>query len=185
VKAAKKIGYPVVMKIVSSEISHKTDMGGVQLNLGSDAHVRTTYKEMMAGIKKKAPKAKVEGVAIQPMVGRGRELILGAKQDPNFGPVVITGLGGIFVEVLKDSSMRICPFDHVEAHEMLTELKGYPILAGVRGRKPYDIKCVEDALLKLCRLISAFPEIKEIDINPFLVMEKGKGGFALDARIIL
>jgi acetyltransferase len=185
VAAAKKVGYPVVMKIVSREISHKTDFGGVQLNLKSEDHVRDAYNEMMTNIRKQAPKAKIEGVVVQPMLKRGWELILGAKQDPNFGPIVLAGLGGIFVEIFKDTSIRVCPFDKNEAREMLTELKGYPILKGARGDKPYDIAYVEEAVLRLSRLISDFPQIKEIDINPFYVLHKGNGGFALDARIIL
>jgi len=185
VKAAGSIGYPVAMKVVSENVSHKTDFGGVQLNIKGDAQVRDSYKEMVASIKKKEPKAVIKGVVVQQMVKHGRELILGAKRDPNFGPTVLVGLGGIFVEVLKDSSMRVCPFDHIEAHEMITELKGYRILAGTRGHKAYDIGCIEEALLKLCRLVSDLPEIKEIDINPFYVMEDGAGGFALDARVIL
>ncbi len=185
VKAANKIGYPVVIKLISKDISHKTDFGGVKLNLKNADGVREAYHEMMKDLKKKAPTAKADGVMVQPMVKKGWELILGAKQDPNFGPIVLAGLGGIFVEIFKDSSIRVVPLKRGDASEMLTELKGYKILKGARGDKPYDIAAVEEAILNLSRLIEDFPEIKEIDINPFYVLHKGKGGFALDARIIL
>ncbi len=185
VKAAKKVGYPVAMKIVSREISHKTDFGGVKINIKNESHLIEEYREMMRTVKKKAPKAKIEGVVIQPMLKKGWEMILGAKQDPTFGPVVLAGLGGIFVEVFKDSAIRVAPFDKEEVGKMLSELKGYKILEGIRGQKPFDIASIEDTIIKLQRLIVDFPEIKEIDINPFYALNKGMGGFALDARIIL
>ena len=176
VKVATKIGYPVVLKIVSGEISHKTDVGGVRLNIKNELQLREEYKSLIKIAR---------DIIIQPMLKKGWELILGAKQDPSFGPIVLVGLGGIFVEIFKDSAIRIAPFRKNETGQMLKELKGYPILKGARGDKPYDIKTVEDSIIKLSRLIKDFPEIKEIDINPFYVMHKGKGGFALDARIIL
>lgn len=184
-KIAVKIGYPVAMKILSQEISHKTDLGGVKLGLKNEHYLRDAYKDMMKSAKKKARGAKIDGVLVQPMLSKGWELILGAKHDPNFGPVVLAGLGGIFVEIFKDSAIRVVPFDRTETREMLEELKGYPILAGARGQKPYDIEAVEETIMKLSRLIADFPEIKEIDINPFYVMHKGHGSFALDARIVL
>lgn len=185
VKAAEKIGYPVAMKIVSEDISHKTDFGGVKLSIKSELMLCEAFDDMIRTAKMKAPKARIEGVVVQPMLKKGWELILGAKRDPNFGPIVLAGLGGIFVEIFRDSSMRVVPFDGTEAHKMITELKGYPILAGARGDKPYDVKKVEETILHLARLINDFPEISEIDINPFYVMHKSHGGFALDARIIL
>lgn len=185
VQIAKKMSCRIAMKVVSGDISHKTDFGGVKLNLKHEETIREAFREIMEELKAKAPKAKIEGILIQPMLKHGRELILGAKKDMNFGTVVLAGMGGILVEVLKDSSMRVCPFDHIEVHEMLTELKGYPILTGVRGQKPLDVDRVEDALLKLCQLVTDFPGIKEIDINPFYVLEKGQGAYAVDARIIL
>lgn len=185
VQSARRMSCRVAMKVVSNEILHKSDFGGVKLNLKSDEQVIEAYREMMKEIKKNAPKAKIEGVLVQPMVKKGWELILGAKQDPNFGPTVLAGLGGIFVEIFKDSAIRVVPFRKGEAHQMLTELKGYSILRGARGDKPYDIAAAEDAIIKLGRLIADFPQIKEIDINPFYIFHEGKGGFALDARIIL
>jgi acetyltransferase len=179
-RAAAKIGYPVVMKIVSQKISHKTDVGGVRLNIKNELRLREEYKEIVSSLRRQGSK-----VVIQPMLKKGWELILGAKQDPNFGPVVLAGLGGIFVEIFKDTSIRVAPIGKDDPGKMLAELKGYAILQGARGDKPYDIKAAENAISKLVRLISDFPEIKEIDINPFYILHKGGGGFALDARIIL
>ena len=183
--ASDELGYPAVIKVVSRAISHKTDIGGVDLNLKNASQVKEAYNEMMETIRKKMPKADVEGVVVQPMLKRGWEMILGAKNDPNFGPVVLVGLGGIFVEVFKDTSIRVAPFCRKEAEKMLSELKGYPVLTGARGGKMYDVDSVIDSILHLSQLISDFPEIKEIDINPFYVLPEGEGGMALDARIIL
>lgn len=185
VKASNELGYPTVMKIVAREISHKTDIGGVHLNLKKASHVEDAYKEMMQTAHKKMPKAKIEGVVVQPMLKRGWEMIIGAKRDENFGPVVLVGLGGIFVEVFKDTAMRVVPFSKNDAEKMLTELKGYPILKGARGRKPYDTASIIESIMNLARLMTDFPEIKEVDINPFYILPKGKGGLALDARIVL
>ncbi|MBI2341572.1 MAG: acetate--CoA ligase family protein [Deltaproteobacteria bacterium] len=202
VRAAAKIGYPVVMKISSQKISHKTDVGGVKLNIKNESQLREEHKAMMktlfqtpSSLRKQGSRAltrdsRLRGndnreVIIQPMLKKGWELILGAKQDPNFGPVVLAGLGGIFVEIFKDTTIRVVPIDKDEPAKMLSELKGYAILQGARGDKPYDIKAAEAAISKLARLIADFPEIKEIDINPFYVLHKGGGGFALDARVIL
>lgn len=185
VKAADELGYPVVLKVVSREISHKTDIGGVELNLKNATQVKEAHEEMMDTIRSKMPKADIEGVVVQPMLKRGWEMILGAKRDQNFGPVVLVGLGGIFVEVFKDTSMRVAPFCKDEAMLMLKELKGYPILKGARGGKVFDTDCIADSILKLSQLMVDFPEIEEVDINPFIVLPKGEGGMALDARIVL
>ncbi|MBT3182133.1 MAG: acetate--CoA ligase family protein [Deltaproteobacteria bacterium] len=184
-QASEELGYPAVIKVVSRAISHKTDIGGVDLNLKNSSQVKEAYEEMMETITQKMPGADIEGVVVQPMLKRGWEMILGAKNDPNFGPVVLVGLGGIFVEVFKDTSIRVAPFCRREAKTMLSELKGYPILQGARGGKKYDIDSVIDSILNLSQLISDFPEIAEIDINPFYVLPEGEGGMALDARIIL
>jgi len=185
VKAADELGYPVVLKVVSREISHKTDIGGVQLNLKNKTHVKEAYSEMMAAIKEQMPGATTEGVVVQKMLKRGWEMILGAKRDPNFGPAVLVGLGGIFVEVFKDTAMRIIPFCEKEARNMLLELKGYAILKGARGGRLYDIEAIIKSIMHLSQLMNDIPEIEEIDINPFYVLPEGSGGMALDARIIL
>lgn len=183
VNKSKALGYPVAFKVVSNDISHKTDVGGVQLNLKNESELINAYDKMAKKIKDKMPAAKIDGVTLQPMLENGFELIIGAKNDPNFGPLVLAGLGGIFVEVFKDSAMRIAPFTEDEALSMLKELKGYKILKGTRGKKGYDLKPIIKTIIHLSKLISDFPEIKEIDINPFYTMEKS--GYAIDARIIV
>lgn len=183
--SAGKLGFPVVLKVVSHEISHKTDIGGVELNLRNEAQVKEAFAEITATIKQKMPGARLEGMVVQPMLKRGWEMMIGAKRDQNFGPVILVGLGGIFVEVFKDTAMRVVPFSREEATEMLGELKGYPILKGVRGKGPYDIEAILDSVMNLQILMNDFPEISEIDINPFYVLPSGSGGMALDARVVL
>jgi acetyltransferase len=185
VREAKLSGYPVAMKIVSPTISHKTDLGGVQLNIRNEDALRHAFRDMIANIKKRVPGAPIEGVIVQPMIQGGRELIIGAKKDPNFGPAVMVGLGGIFVEIFRDTSLRIVPFAPEETDAMFAELKGYPILKGARGEKGYDLETAKEVVGRLSLLISDFPQISEIDLNPFRVMPVGEGGFCLDARMIL
>lgn len=185
VLAAKKLGYPVVVKIASRDISHKTDIGGVQLNLRDGTHVRSACDEMIAAVQRTSAGAKIEGFVVQPMKRDGWEMILGAKRDPTFGPVVLVGMGGIFVEVFRDVAMRVVPFSEEEAAAMLRELKGYAILKGARGGKLYDIDAIVKAIMSLAALIDQNDQIREIDINPFYVLPEGEGGMALDARVIL
>lgn len=185
VAAADRINYPVVMKISSREISHKTDVGGVHLNLKNQGQVREAYAETQQAVKKMQPGATIEGFVVQPMLRRGWEMILGARRDQNFGPVVLAGMGGIFVEVFKDAAMRVVPFSQREAEEMLTELKGYPILMGARSGKRYDTAAIVRGIMLLSALMGDFPDIQEIDINPFYILPEGEGGMALDARIVL
>jgi acetyltransferase len=183
--AAEKIGYPVAIKIVSEQISHKSDVGGVQLNLRNNPAVALAFEDMMDRIHQAYPDAKLDGVLVQPMVTGGRELILGGRQDPQFGPVVLVGLGGIFVEIFEESQVRVAPISRPEAMEMVQNLRGYQILAGARGHKRADIDSVVETLLRLSQLLSDFPEIKELDINPLRVFHAGEGCRALDARIII
>lgn len=185
VKEATRLGYPVAMKIVSPSISHKTDLGGVQLNIRNEDSLRHTYRDMMANIKKRAPDAKIEGVIVQPMIQGGREIIIGAKRDDNFGPTVMVGLGGIFVEIFKDTSLRVVPFDERETDQMFAELKGYPILKGARGEKGYDLHKAKEVVSRVSLLASDLPEILELDLNPFKLMPAGEGGFCLDARMLI
>lgn len=185
VRAAERVGYPVVVKIASRDISHKTDIGGVQLNLRDETHVRAACEEMIAAVQRKSAAAAIDGFVVQPMKRHGREMILGAKRDPNFGSVVLVGFGGIFVEVFKDVAMRVVPFSEEEAAAMLAELKAYAILKGARGGKAYDTAAIVKALMHLAALIDQNEEIREIDINPFYVLPEGQGGMALDARVIL
>ncbi|HSB66837.1 MAG TPA: acetate--CoA ligase family protein [Anaerolineales bacterium] len=183
--AAEKMGYPVAIKVISEQISHKSDVGGVQLNLRNGPAVEEAFEDMLHRIHQSYPEAKIDGVLVQPMVTGGLELILGGRQDPNFGPVVLVGLGGIFVEVLEEVSLRVAPITPKEARDMINELRGAPILKGARGHKPSDIAAVVDALLRLSQLMSDFPEIRELDINPLRVFQENNGCRALDARIML
>jgi len=184
-QAAEKIGYPVAIKIVAEQISHKSDVGGVQLNLRNSEALANAYEDMLARIQNAYPQARLDGVLVQPMVTGGRELILGGRQDPHFGPVALVGLGGIFVEVFEEVVVRVTPLTRAEAREMISSLRGAPILEGARGHKRSDIEAVVDSILRLSQLLNDFPEIKEIDINPLRVFHEEGGCLALDARVIL
>ena len=183
VRFAEEMGYPVVLKIVSPDIIHKFDVGGVVLNLKSSEEVKDSYKRMMMKVKKHKPDAKIVGVLVQEMIPASTEIIVGATKDPQFGPTLMFGLGGIFVEVLKDVSFRIAPITRLDAQEMITEVKGYPILRGYRGQPPADINAIVEILLNTSRLVVDHLEIEELDLNPILVYEKGAK--TVDARIIL
>jgi len=183
--AADEIGYPVAMKIVAEQISHKSDVGGVQLNLRTNAAVADAFEDMLEGVHQAYPEARLDGVLVQPMATGGRELILGGRHDPQFGPVVLVGLGGIFVEIFEESQVRVAPLSQRTALEMIQNLRGYQILAGARGHKPIDINSVVETLLRLSQLLVDFPDIKELDINPLRVFHAEEGCSALDARIIL
>ncbi|MBN1222100.1 MAG: acetate--CoA ligase family protein [Candidatus Aminicenantes bacterium] len=183
--AAEKLGYPVAMKVVAESVSHKSDAGGVQLNLRNKAAVIEAFEDMNRRIRKAYPDAKLDGVLVQPMVTGGRELIVGGRQDVQFGPVVIVGMGGVYVEVFEEVALRIAPISRLEAESMIEELRGAPILKGVRGHKRSDLEAVVDVILRVSLLLSDFPEIKELDINPLRVFHENEGCQALDARIIL
>ncbi|HEX9091806.1 MAG TPA: acetate--CoA ligase family protein, partial [Anaerolineales bacterium] len=183
--AAEQMGYPVAIKVISEQISHKSDVGGVQLNLRNGPAVEEAFEDMLHRIHQSYPEVKIDGVLVQPMVTGGQELILGGRQDANFGPVVLVGLGGIFVEVIEEVALRVAPITAREAAEMIDELRGAPILKGARGHKPSDIAAVSDALLRLSQLMVDFPEIRELDINPLRVFQDNNGCRALDARIML
>jgi len=183
IAAAAELGFPVVLKIVSPDILHKTDIGGVKLNLNSETDVDKAYDEIIAAAKKHNPKAKIDGVSVQPMARQGIEVIIGMSKDQQFGPVLMFGLGGILVEMLKDVSFRIVPLTKRDAREMIKEIKGYPILQGYRGQEPADIKTLEDLLLKVSAFVEKQPDIKELDINPLFAYRDG--ALAIDARIIL
>jgi len=184
-EVAERIGYPVAMKVVSENISHKSDVGGVQLNLRNKAAVSEAFQDMNSRISKAFPDARLDGVLVQPMVVGGRELILGGRQDKQFGPVLLVGLGGIFVEIFEQATLRIAPVTRKEAYEMIEELSGSQILMGARGENRFDIEAIVDAILHLSQLLTDFPQIKELDINPLRVFHEGKGCTALDARVIL
>lgn len=183
VKSAEEIGFPVVLKIVSPEIIHKSDVGGVMLNLKSAKEVRAAYKQIMENVKKHKRDAKIIGVIVQEMAQPSTEVIVGAIKDPQFGPTLMFGLGGVFVEVLKDVTFRIAPITEEEAREMLTEIKAYPLLKGYRSLPPADTEAIVKILLNTSKLVMEHPEIKELDLNPIMVY--GKGAKTVDARIIL
>jgi len=182
---ADDIGYPLVMKIVSPDILHKSDFGGVKLGIGSGEDALTAYHDMRTRARRLLPDAAVRGVAMQEYIAGGKEVILGMSRDPQFGPMLMFGLGGIYVEVLKDVSFRIAPLSVQDAREMVHEIRSYPLLTGVRGEKPADIDGIVDSLLRLSQLVTDFPEIVEMDINPLKVFPKGEGVMALDARLTL
>lgn len=185
VNAAKKIGYPLVMKVISPQISHKSDIGGIRLTLQNAVEVRAAYQDMMESISKKMPDASLEGVQLQPMLSGGREVILGMVRDPTFGPVLMFGLGGVYVEILKDVRFAIAPVDEREARELITGIKSYPLLAGVRGAKASDIDALIDVILRVSKFVCDFPAIEEFEINPLMVFEEGKGALAVDMRLVL
>jgi 4-hydroxybutyrate---CoA ligase (ADP-forming) len=185
VKAAKEIGYPVVMKIASPDIIHKSDAGGVKVGVKSDDELRAAFRAITESAKSYKADAKIKGVLVQEMVKSAKETILGASQDPTFGPVIMFGLGGIYVEVLKDVVFRVAPVNGREAENMVESIKTIKLLKGVRGEKPSDQNAIADSLQRLSQLVTDFPEIKEFDINPLLVLEEGKGARVVDARIII
>jgi acyl-CoA synthetase (NDP forming) len=185
VQIAEEIGYPVVMKVVSDDIIHKSDVKGVELNLGSSGEVKDAWDRIHSNALSAMPDAKITGLYVIKMVRDAEEIILGIKRDPSFGPVLLFGLGGIFVEVFKDVSFGVAPLSREEALHMLEQTKAYKILKGARGRNPRDIDSIVDALLRLGQLAVDFPEIEELDINPLFVLDEGKGCVLGDARMIL
>ena len=185
IDAAKRVGYPLVMKIVSPDIIHKSDAGGVKVGIKTDDELKNAFRTITENALKYKSDAKIKGVLVQEMVKSAKETILGASQDPTFGPVIMFGLGGIYVEVLKDVVFRVVPIDEQEAMNMVESIKTIKLLKGVRGEKPSDLKAIADSLQRLSQLLIDFPEIKEFDINPLLVLEEGKGARVVDARIII
>lgn len=183
VEFAEEIGYPVVLKIVSPDVIHKSDVGGVVINLKDAKDVRNTYKRIMDNVKKHKANAKIVGILVQEMAPQSTEVIVGATKDPQFGPTLMFGLGGIFVEILKDVTFRIAPIKEDEAREMITEVKAYPLLKGYRNTPLADTEAIVEILLNTSRLIMEHQEIKELDLNPIMVYEKGAK--TVDARIIL
>ena len=185
VQFAEEMGYPVVLKIASPDILHKTDVGGVKLNLRSPEDVRDAFDLMVYRATRYVPGARIWGCLVQKMVPGGREILIGVNRDPQFGPLVAFGLGGIYVEALKDVVFRVAPFSREEAEEMIGEIRSYPLLEGVRGEPQADHAAMVDALARVSQLVTDFPEIVELDINPLMVFEEGRGAMALDMRLVL
>ena len=183
--AAEKIGYPVVMKIVSKDIIHKSDAGGIALDLENKEEVLDAYEAVMHNARAHQPGAVIEGVEVVEQVQAGTETIIGARRDPSFGPIVMFGLGGIYVEVMKDVSFRALPFSRQQARRMVREIKSFPLLMGVRGEKQKDIETLLDTILRVGAILDTFDEVNDIEINPLVVYDQGLGAKAVDARILL
>ncbi len=179
---AAKIGYPVVLKIMSPDILHKSDSGCVKTGIGSPSEVHVSFPAIIKNTHTHKPDAKIDGILVEETL-HGTEVIIGAKHDPQFGPIVLFGLGGVFVEIMKDAAIRLAPIARQDAKEMISEIKGKKILEGFRGSTPVNHKAIEDALLSASRLISEHPEITEMDINPLFAGEKR--AVVGDARIIM
>lgn len=183
ISISNEMGFPVVLKISSIDVVHKSDSGGVKLGLANAAQVGKAYNEIVSSIKRAYPKARIEGVSVQPMAPLGVEVIVGMSKDAQFGPVLMFGLGGILVEVLKDVSFRIVPVTIRDARAMIREIKGYPVLEGYRGQKPANIPALEKLIVKVSQFVEKNPQIRELDLNPiFAYPDKA---VAVDARIIL
>jgi len=185
VAAACEIGFPVVLKIVSPDIVHKVDVGGVRLNLESETEVRDAYAELLQRVTSAKNDVEIWGVLVQEMVRGGKETILGMKRDPHFGALLMFGLGGIYVEVLKDVTFRIAPIRELGAKNMIENIKGIKLLMGYRGEPASDLDAIAESLLRLSQLVTDFPEIEEMDINPLIVLPAGSGARVVDARILI
>ena len=185
ISAANSLGYPVVMKIVSPDILHKSDVGGVKVGITEKSQVARSFEDLISNAKRFMPEALILGVTVEEMIVPGKEVVLGSSRDPSFGPLLMFGLGGIYVEVLKDVSFRIAPLTFNEAELMIKEIRSYPILKGVRGEEPSDLIAVRESLLRLSQLVTDFSEILEIDINPLMVLPAGKGAVAIDSRLTI
>ena len=183
ISISRQLGFPVVLKIASPDIVHKSDAGGVKLGLKTSKQVGKAYDDILAAIGQKHSEAKVQGVSVQKMARPGVEVIMGMSKDAQFGPVLMFGLGGILVEILKDVSFRIVPLTKRDARAMIREIKGYPLLEGYRGQEPVDVANLEELILKVSSFAEQHPEVKELDLNP--VFAYSNGAVAADARIVL
>jgi acyl-CoA synthetase (NDP forming) len=183
VSISRELGFPVVLKIASPDIVHKSDAGGVKIGLRTASEVGEAYDQILGAVRQKHPEARIQGVAVQKLARPGVEVIIGMSKDAQFGPVLMFGLGGILVEVLKDVSFRIVPLSRRDAAEMIREIKGYPLLEGYRGGEAVDISRLEELLIKVSNFVEKNPEIRELDLNP--VFAYSDGAIAVDARVIL
>ncbi len=185
IEIGRSIGYPVVMKIASPQILHKTDVGGVKLNIKNTDELIESYEEITGNARRLMPEANIWGVTVQEMLPPAREMVVGMSRDPQFGPLIMVGQGGIYVEILKDVSFRLAPLTELDARHMLTELRSYSLLKGARGEAPADVDAIIEVMQRVSQLVTDFPNINELDINPLRVLEKGKGCLAADARLVL
>ena len=183
ISTSQELGFPVVLKIASSDVVHKSDAGGVKLNLETAEQVGQAYDDIMAAIKKAYPQAKIQGVSVQKLARPGVEVIIGMSKDAQFGPVLMFGLGGVLVEILKDVSFRIVPLVKRDAAEMIRDIKGYPLLEGYRGSEPVDVGNLENMILKVSDFVEKHPEVRELDLNPIFAYKDS--AVAVDARVVL
>ncbi|MGI0131397.1 MAG: acetate--CoA ligase family protein [Thermoplasmata archaeon] len=184
-RAAAALGYPVVLKVASPEISHKTEVGGVALGISDDAGLRGAWERMHVSLATRAPRARIEGFEVEAQVTAGKEVLLGAQRDPNFGAIVVFGMGGIYVEVLRDVTFRLAPVRPLSARHMVESVKGYPLLRGIRGEPGGDLEALAEAIERVSQLATELPEVVELDLNPVIVRPAGEGVVAVDARIVL
>jgi acyl-CoA synthetase (NDP forming) len=183
VDIAERLGYPVVLKIVSPDVLHKSDAGGVVLGLQSGPEVRQAYEHILAAVAENTPEAEIRGMLVCRQAPPGLEVIVGALQDALFGSTVMFGLGGVFTEVLRDVSFRIAPVERHDAEEMIREIQGFPLLAGARGLEPCDLEALENLLLAVSEMVVTRPDINELDLNPVRVYAEGLA--VLDARVLV
>ncbi len=183
--AAERVGYPVVLKVASPEISHKTDVGGVALGITDAASLRGAWDRMQRSLHAAVPNARIEGFEIEAQVPSGKEVLIGVQRDPNFGPIVVFGLGGIYVEVLRDVTFRLAPLRTLSAEHMVESVRAFPLLKGVRGEPPSDIAALVEIIERVSQLAVEVPEVVEMDINPLIVRAQGHGAVAVDARVVL
>ena len=183
VSMGKELGFPVVLKVISADVIHKSDSGGVRLGLANSTQVGRAYSDIMSSVRQRHPQATIQGISVQPMAPPGIEVIIGMSTDPQFGPVIMFGLGGVLVEILKDVSFRIVPVTRRDAAEMVREIKGYPILAGFRGQKPASVPALEELIVKVSQFIERNPQIRELYLNPVFAYENK--AVAVDARVVL
>jgi acyl-CoA synthetase (NDP forming) len=183
ISISQRIGFPVALKITSPDVVHKTDSDGVKLDLKNISEVKKDYNDILSSVKRKYPRALIHGISVQKMAPPGTEVIVGTSKDPQFGPVIMFGLGGIFVEVLRDVSFRVIPINRKDAQEMIQEIKGFPLLRGYRGKEPANIPSLIGMILKISKFVNENPHIREMELNPIFAY-KDKA-LAVDARIIL
>ncbi len=185
VELARKVGFPVVLEVESPQIIHKTEVGGIKVGIRDEEGVRRAYREIIESVRAKAPGATIKGIIVRGMAPEGREVIVGMHRDPIFGPVVMFGSGGILVELVRDVSFRVAPLSLEDVEDMMAETRAYRMLKGFRGEPEADIDVVRETILRVAQLAMDFPEISDIDVNPLFVYEKGKGGIAVDVKILL
>jgi acetyl-CoA synthetase (ADP-forming) len=181
--AANSIGYPIVLKIVSPDIIHKSDVGGVRISIKDNQQLKDDYTSLLNDVREKAPSARIVGVLVEKMAPKSVEVVVGMLRDPTFGPAVMFGLGGVLIEIMKDVIFRITPVSKEEAIDMIKKVKGYPLLSGFRGSKPLDVDAIADVICNVSRISTENPVIDQVDLNPVIVYEKGL--VVVDARIIL